>query len=291
MKPDVAIIGPGRVGQTLGRLLFQAGYPVVAVSGLREESARAAVAFIGSGQVLPAIPAAESAELILVTTPDRAIPYVEAALVYSRLRPGAVVAHTSGLLSSRVLEYVRNGPGHPAIASAHPLQSFARPEEAVERLAGVTWALEGDERALAVLEQVVLDLGGRPVRISTDGKPLYHAAASVASNFLVALLGAAVRLGESAGLPREEVVPALLPLVQGTLANVARLGPVEALTGPIARGDVSTVAAHLGAIRASLPDLEPLYLAMGRETLSVARRKASFPHEAAPELERLLGRG
>lgn len=290
MKPSVAIIGPGRVGTTLGRLLARAGYPIAAVAGLREESARAAVAFIGSGRILPAIPAAESAELVLVTTPDRAIPSVAAALLHSRLRPGTVIAHTSGLLSSRELELARQGPGRPAIASAHPLQSFARPEEAMERLAGVTWALEGDERALEVLERVALDLGGRPVRIATAAKPLYHAAASVASNFLVALLSAAVRLGEASGLPREGVLPALRPLVEGTLANVARLGPVEALTGPISRGDVSTVAAHLEAIRASVPDLESLYLALGRETLAVARRKASFPREAAAELERILGR-
>jgi len=159
---------------------------------------------------------------------------------------GAVVCHCSGALSSSALAPARAAGA--AVASAHPVRSFADPALVAAAFAGTYCGVEGDAAALAVLEPALRAAGGQSVTIAAAAKTVYHAAAVFASNYLVTLLDTALRAYQAAGIS-EPVARALAqPLVEETVANVFRLGPVAALSGPIARGDMATVARQQQAL-------------------------------------------
>jgi len=281
-----AIVGPGKVGSALAKLLCRAGYRFIGAAGRRPDSARRACEFAGCGR--PTTRAAEvtrEAELVFITTPDDAIATVCLELAQQRaLRPGAVLAHCSGALASEVLAPAR-GLG-ASVGSMHPLQSFATAEQAVQLMPGSFCCIEGDEPARGVLHEAALALGARAMSIPTEGKALYHAAAVVSCNYLVALQNAALKLAQAAGLRRAQALEALLPLIRGTVNNMERLGIPECLTGPIARGDVETVRRHLRAIESQAPSLLPLYRTLGLETVEVALAKGSLTTGAAEALRR-----
>src|SRR5690606_32099544 len=132
-----------------------------------------------------------------------------------------------------------------SIGSMHPLMAVADPWLAGERLIGAAFAITGEPAAIAAARRVVSALGGVPLMIPATQRPMYHAAAVVASNYLVALTGLAVRMLGEAGIEEDDAVRALLPLLRGTLDNIGQLGVRAAVTGPIARGDVDTVRLHL----------------------------------------------
>lgn len=224
--PTIRIIGPGRAGRSFALALSGAGWAVLPLLG-RDDDVR---------------DAASGVDVLLLATPDDAVASVAAAV---RPNDGAVVVHLAGALGPDVLFT------HRRRAALHPLVSLPGPEEGARRLrSGVTFALSGDPFA----GQIVRALGGSALEMTDAVRPLYHAAACVASNHLVALLGQVERIAALAGLE----LGAFLPLAKAALDDVARVGPSEALTGPAARGDTGTIARHLEA----LPDPErPGYLA------------------------------
>jgi len=289
-RPAVAIIGAGVVGSALAALLRQAGYPVAGVASRREASARALCRFasLEDGIVCAAPEAAARGRLVFVTTPDAAVADACAALAAARaFCRGACVVHCSGALPSTALLPARRACG-ATIASLHPCQSFAGAAEAVEGFAGTRCACEGDADAMPVVERVVADIGGVFVRIDTEAKTLYHAAAAVSSNYLVTLLDGALMLMEGAGVGRADALAMLLPLVRGTVRNVENLGVPDALTGPIARGDVATVERHLRDLAARAPALLPLYREAGRWCVRVGRAKGTLSEEDGARIEALL---
>jgi predicted short-subunit dehydrogenase-like oxidoreductase (DUF2520 family) len=172
------------------------------------------------------------------------------------------------------------------VGSMHPLAAISDPVAGAERLRGAWFALEGDAAATDAAERVVATLGGRVLRLAPGGKALYHAAAVFASNYLVTLLAVAERLMAEAGAGGEEGREALQGLAAGALAGVGERGVVEALTGPVARGDTGTVALHLA--RLSPPDAL-LYSVLARETLALARQRGLDPALAA-RIETVLER-
>ncbi len=285
---NIAIIGAGVLGTSLGVLLRRAGYQVVAVCSRNRRSAQAAASSIGMGEVVgdPAM-AALGADLVLLAVPDRAIAGVAIQVAAGgALRTGAVVAHCAGGLPAGILSgVVAAGALRGAL---HPLQSFADVETAIAMLPDTFFALDGDPEAIEVLHSVVVTLGGRPIRVGSSGKALYHAAASAASNFAVGLIDYAVELMVRAGVDAELALPALLPLLKGTIANLERVGLPDALTGPIARGDVGTVRRHLRALADLPPPLADLYRRLARRTLDVAVAKGHLEADARDELQRLL---
>ncbi len=212
----VRVIGPGRAGSSLARGLDKAGWRVIAVLG-REDDVR---------------DAAVGADLLVIATPDGVVADVAAQAVPVA---GCVVAHLAGALGLDVLA------PHERRASIHPLRSLAT---STSDLHGAWFAVTGDDLA----GEVVADLAGRLVEVDERARTAYHAAAVIASNHLVALLGSVERVAALAGVPLD----AFLDLVRGTVDNVDSLGPAAALTGPVARGDWDTVARHLAA----LPDSE-----------------------------------
>jgi predicted short-subunit dehydrogenase-like oxidoreductase (DUF2520 family) len=218
--PTLRVVGPGRDSTSMARALAAAGWDVA-------EPARRGERATASG-----------VDLLLVATPDSVIAEVAAAI-----EPGeAVVAHLAGSLGLDVLA------PHERRAAIHPLRAIPNGET---DLRGAWFAVAGDP----IAAEVVAALDGRSVAVDDGHRASYHAAACIASNHLVALLGQAERVAATAGVPLE----AYLDLVRQTVDNVARLGPADALTGPVRRGDEATVARHLAAID---PSERPAYQAL-----------------------------
>lgn len=269
-REKVSIIGGGRVGVTLGFLLARAGYRIRGVSCLRLDEAEKAVRFIGDGAPFEDNTAVVmDSRIVLVTTPDDAISGVARALAETPVSwDSRLVLHCSGFLTSDVLKPLAKQGA--AIATAHPLQAIASPREAVKAIRNGFFCIEGNESALTEVETMVGHLGSRCLRIDPKQKVLYHAAAVMASNYVVSLTGLCVDLMAQAGVPPEQGLEALVPLVQGALDNVKRLGHRGSLTGPISRGDVATIRGHLEGLARCGPPTEAVYRSLGLATLELA---------------------
>ena len=280
-KPSFAIIGAGKVGSALGDLLKERGYAPVGVYSRSPESAQKLADKLGTKVYRSPADAAGSAELVFVTTTDREISAITSMIARrGGQRVGQTFIHTSGALSSDVMEPVRR-QGAWAI-SVHPLQSFASLESAKENLPGSCFALEGDEQAIPQAIGLVNDLQGRHFIIRAEDKPLYHAAAVVASNYLVSLMHLSASIYQQLGLNEEQAMDALFPLIQGTLNNIARSGPAQALTGPVARGDGTTLKGHMKALHKMDWRTQEAYRSLGLYTVGVAIQNGSItPNEGA----------
>lgn len=226
--------------------------------------------------------AVRGAEIVLLAVPDDAVTPLAGELAdEDSISPGHVVLHLSGLLDREALAPLR-GTG-AALGSFHPLQTIADPATAAERLAGAYAGVEGDDRAAAAGEALAAALGMHPVRVSAMGKPAYHAGAVFAANFTTALAAVAERLARSAGIAPEVARGLYLPLFRGAVVNLAD-GPVAALTGPVRRGDVRTIEAHLAVLG---PEEARLYRLLAGEALALARQ-AGLPAEAAARVAEAL---
>src|SRR5437870_759119 len=283
MPNSLAIIGAGRVGRTLGRGLREAGWKIGSVVTRSEASARRAVHFIGAGKAWAGLTRQVLlSQVILITTPDDQIAAVgrELARIGEGELRGRVVLHTSGATDSSALEPLR---AHGAIVgSMHPLQSFSG--VAMPSLEGRVFAIEGETQAVRVARRVARELGGSPVRVAGSKKPLYHAAAAMASGHILAVEEAATQLLVSLGMKRREAVRSLLPLTRQVLDNFERLGPRAAWTGPLARGDFDVVAAHLVALRNFPPEYRRAYEQLNR---LAARVLSQNPEQTISRLNEL----
>ncbi|HVX23065.1 MAG TPA: DUF2520 domain-containing protein [Acidimicrobiales bacterium] len=214
--PTVRFVGPGRAGRSLSAALAAAGWRVVGFVGRHDDVSTAA----------------DGVDVLVLATPDDAVAAVAAAV---RPRPDTVVLHLSGSLGLDVLA------PHRRRAALHPLVPLPNPHDGARRLAaGATFAVAGDPVARRMAEA----LGGRVVEVADADRAAYHAAAAIAANHVVALLGQVERVAATAGLPLD----AFLDLTRAAVDDVARLGPRRALTGPAARGDWATLARHLDAL-------------------------------------------
>jgi predicted short-subunit dehydrogenase-like oxidoreductase (DUF2520 family) len=255
-------------------VIHRAGGAIAAVTSRSPERARDAVAFIGAGTPSAGRPPGRLSGIVLICVPDGVVEETAAALDVEK---GTVVAHVCGALGSEAVAGARGAePG-----SLHPLRSFADPERAAASFAGTACAVEGSPAAAEALLGLVRRMGGEPLRVNPGGKPLYHAGAVFASNYLVAICHAAERLFESAGIPAAEGRAALARLAEGTLDNVTASGPAAALTGPVERGDDRTVRRHVEALKRTRPELAEAYAALGRVALDLARSRGSLGREAA----------
>jgi predicted short-subunit dehydrogenase-like oxidoreductase (DUF2520 family) len=264
------IVGAGHVGRTLGRLFAARG--VFAVQDVHTRSlatAHAAVAFIGTGTPVDAD--MRPADVWMLAVADDAIAGVAAALAQATPLAGATVFHCSGAKASGELDALRRAGAF--VASVHPVRSFADPAAVAAAFDGTFCGVEGDADALDVLLPAFEAIGARPVRIDAAAKTVYHAAAVFASNYLVTVMDAALRAYEAAGIPADVARELARPLATETLANVLRLGPEAALSGPIARGDAATVARQHAAVTAWDAPTGALYDTLAEATWDLARRK------------------
>lgn len=266
MSISANFIGAGKVGKTLARLLHE--HRLITVRGVCNKSylsACQAVEFIGAGFAVENIAQLPSVDLTFLTVSDVAIESVCDRLARQQLKSGSVVLHCSGLLSSDVLSAVR-AQGCFAL-SIHPLKSFAAPALSVRDFGGTYCAIEGDAAGIAVVKPLFEALGAVIIPIEGQQKALYHAAAVFASNYVVTLAQQALNCFERAGINTDVSLKLMTHMMQSSLTNLQSLSPKSALTGPLRRGDVTTIQHHLQALE-NLPE-RVLYTAFGRATLNM----------------------
>jgi predicted short-subunit dehydrogenase-like oxidoreductase (DUF2520 family) len=269
------VVGGGRVGLTLARALAHAGHPVEVLSRSARTLRAPLVATLVEWDA-----AIDRAAVVLLAVPDDRIDAVATRLATTgRIGTGHTVLHISGLLDRTAL--VALEPTGTALGSLHPLQTF-RDGDGNGVLAGHPAIVEGDQRAVRAARELAAAIGMDPIlEIPAAGKPAYHAAAVFASNYLVVLAALAERLGREAGLDASWQL--FLPLMRQTLAHLGDHDPAASLTGPIRRGDVGTVRAHLAALE---EPVRGLYAALGREALELAERE--LDPSVVSELQRVL---
>jgi predicted short-subunit dehydrogenase-like oxidoreductase (DUF2520 family) len=287
--PSVFIVGAGVVGTALAARLVRAGVPVTGLHGRQVEltdAARAISGVIGSTGEIPAI-MSESDAVIISVRDDRVPEVAERLAKEGRLRREQIVLHTSGANPARIilkaaLPYVR------AVGTLHPLVSFADARIAVEGLREVAFGIEGDEPARALAKRIVRVLGARAVILEAENLALYHAGAVMASNYVVALADTAQSLLIKAGVPADQALPVLIPLLASVVQNLAQVGLPGALTGPVERGDVTSVERHLATLAERAPELVELYRLVGRDVLRLAREKSNMDPTSAARLAALF---
>jgi len=281
---DVGIVGTGRVGAVLGAALQQAGHRLVAVSGVSEQSRARAAALLPGIPVTSVEEVVRQAELVLLTVPDDALPELIAGLsATGSWQAGQLVVHTSGRYGAAVFDAAA---GHHVLGMAlHPVMTFTGTAMDVARLADCCFGITAPEPLRPVAEALVVEMGAEPVWIQEQDRPMYHAGLAHGANHLVTLVAQAMQVVGSAGV--EEPQRLIAPLLQAALDNALRLGDA-ALTGPVARGDAGTVAAHLAQLAEQTPDILPTYVALARATAERALASGRLTAVAAESLLDIL---
>jgi predicted short-subunit dehydrogenase-like oxidoreductase (DUF2520 family) len=286
----IAILGLGKVGTAVGHLLKAAGYRIIAVADQSPAALKKGIPFTGGRACESLAEAAAAATCIVITTTDDAI----ASVCHEIVRNGAVhkgdkVIHMSGAGGLDLLAPARLAGAY--VGSIHPIQSFADVEGAIINIPGSTFGITADDGLREWAVSVVNALKGVPFFVPEKDKALYHAAACMASNYLTTLMYMVETTYQALGLSRKEAIRAFWPLVRGTLLNIETRGAIEALTGPIMRGDAGTIEKHLQALQQTLPDLLNAYCELGLMTADIALQKASLAHDRAQTIKTLLRGG
>ena len=261
-RSTIAFIGGGRVAVVLAPVFAALGYPVIAAASRSPQSAERVASLVPGCRAVSPQDAADAAGVVFVTTPDGAVADVTASVAW---RAGQGVVHCSGALTCEPLAPAREAGA--SVGSWHPFQTFGG-ETSLE---GVTFGIEAEGELLAFLERLASEVGGYPLRVPAEARPLYHAASVLSCGYLTTLLGQARTLWTRAGLPPEQALQAIAKIAGTTLANVERYGAETALTGPTSRGDTGTVRLHLDSVRRVAPELLPLYREICLRSVELAR--------------------
>lgn len=277
------VIGAGRLGKNLALcLMHYCQAELIAIKNNSFASAQNAVTALGAGYAtsLATLP---TVDLTLITTPDDNIATIASALAnHAQLLPGSIVAHCSGVLNSECLK-----PLHDKgclIASIHPLKAFPANYLSTDALTGCNCVIEGDLRAVEILTPLLTQMGATIIPISALKKSTYHAAAVMASNYVVTLAACSVSLLMEAGLSETQAKDVSLNLMQNSVNNMRDTNQVkDALTGPLTRGDISTIEAHLTAIHSS--NINALYRAAGLATLPLTSLNDEVLHSIQKRLK------
>jgi predicted short-subunit dehydrogenase-like oxidoreductase (DUF2520 family) len=287
--PEVFIIGAGPVASALGGALRHAGVPVLGLWGRRPDAVRTAAGIAGIAGFSAAPPdLLLEANVVIVAVADDAIAQVARTIVETGfVGKRHVLLHCSGARSAEDA-FGDLAAQVGGIGTLHPLRAIVDPREGAKSLRGTVFGIEGDAAGRAMAHVLAKQLGGTSIDIDGPGMALYHAAASMTSNFLVALVDAAVEALTAAGVAREQALAALLPLLRSTVENLGQKGVPGALTGPVARGDAGTVERHLAALAARAPGLLPIYRVLAERTLALARQKGGQREGSLDAIERSL---
>ncbi|WP_026341641.1 Rossmann-like and DUF2520 domain-containing protein [Actinomadura atramentaria] len=279
---SVGVVGAGRVGTALGAALARAGHRVVAASAVSGPSRERAAQRLPDAALVTPQEAVAAADLALLTVPDDDLPDLAAGLVATGVDvTGKLVLHASGRHGTAVLAPLTAAGALPL--AVHPVMTFTGRADDADRMSGVTFGVTAPEPLRPVAEALVVEMGGEPVWIEEDRRPLYHAALAGGANHLVTLVVEAMDLLRAAGVA--EPGRALGPLLGASLDNALRLG-MEGLTGPVARGDARTVADHVAELGRVSPESRTAYVALARLTADRALAAGLLRPEDA---ERLLG--
>jgi predicted short-subunit dehydrogenase-like oxidoreductase (DUF2520 family) len=282
------IIGCGAVGQTLGRLLHVARvFEVRDILTRSLGSAQRAAGFLGAGRAISGFNEMRPADLYIIAASDDSIAGCAADLAAAGLvGPGMIVCHLSGALPSSLLAPLA-GLG-AEIASVHPVKSFADPLDSVASFAGTWCGIEGTPAAVDCLSTAFSAIGGKLFSVDPRFKTIYHVGSVLVCNYLTALLESGVRAYCKGGLSDQIALEVMEPLVRGTLDNIFRVGTVQALTGPIARGDCAVVSRQLDALDAWDGDISLIYRALGRVALDLSEQRGSASESDLTKLREML---
>ena len=284
---SVGVVGAGRVGVVLAAALAQAGHKVVAVSAVSDASRRRVDELLPGPPVLAPPQVLAAAELALLTVPDDVLPgLVEGLAAAGDIAPGQLLVHTSGRYGVAVLDPATRAGALPL--ALHPAMTFTGRREDLARLVGACFGVTAPEPLRPIAEALVVEMGSDPQWVEEELRPLYHAALAAGSNHLATLVNESVDLLRRCGV--EEPERLLAPLLGASLDNALRAGDA-ALTGPVARGDAGTVAAHINVLREVSPDTAAAYIAMARLTADRALAAGLLKPEAAVALLDVLAGG
>lgn len=275
------IIGAGRAGCSLGKYLAEHGVELVGYYDKNDVAAKEAAEFTQTAFYKEMRKLAEDSETIFITTVDAQIVPVWEQLKELPLK-NQIVCHCSGALSSDSFSGIEGT--NASCCSVHPMLPFSNRFSSYEQLKNAFFTIEGQKRAVDVITSLLTSLGNEVCQIDADAKPKYHAAASMLSNQVVAVLDAGYRLLEECGFSREKAVQATAALVRGNVENVISQGCSNALTGPVERNDISTIEKHLSCLD---EDTEELYCILAKNLLQIAQKKN--PKENYGELKKLVG--
>ena len=283
----IGFIGAGRTGCVLAHALARADYKVVGVASRSATSAEALARGVAGCTAMPTARAVVNAcDLVFLTVPDGAIKHVAESV---RWRSGTAAVHCSGAGSLDLLSAASRAG--VLAGTFHPLQTFADVEQGLANLAGSTFAIEANASELkGLLETMASRLGGDSVVLQPGDKILYHASAVFASNYLITLADLSAGLWEHFGIAKHAALRALLPLIRGAVANLEAVGLPDALTGPIVRGDVGSVAAHLQALcgLAESDGSADVYRTLARRTIQLAQERGDIDNDQARAFSAVL---
>ena len=291
-KWNIAIVGAGKVGSVLGKILVENGNTISCVVSRSKVSARKAGRFLRCKNVSDSLSAIPSqTDIVYITTPHSAVQDVATALSQVEQLPfqRLSVCHASGMLTSDVLEPLRRKGA--TVFSFHPLQTFPRnfePRAIVERARGIYYGVDGEPVAVRKAKAFASRLEGKVIVIPPELRTLYHAACVVASNHVTTLLWTLELMFDRLRTTERDFFRVFKPIIMATLHNNEMTSPARALSGPIARGGVETVRDHLVALRDHLPALIPYFATMSLETVKLAIAKGSIDSRQADALIHLI---
>lgn len=275
----VFVLGAGRAGRSLARALVFAGVDVVGLHGRHVDAST--IPAVTAGDIPDAL---GTASIVLVTVRDAQLGDALRQLAALKLAPGAVVLHASGAMDPPEAEALR-ARGH-GVGTMHPLVPLADPLRAVELLRDAWIGVDGDATAIAAASVLATRLGAHPLTIPPGEKPRYHAAAVFAANFPVVVAALAERLLEEAGIAEGQARAATVGLMGAAVSNLEKGRPHDVLTGPIARGDVTSVRGHLSVLADDAPALAA-YVTLSRAALTLAHERGT-PAERLAEISEAL---
>lgn len=282
----VGVVGTGRAGAVLGAALDRAGHRVVAAYAVSDLSRLRAEALLPGVPLLPVADVVAAADLVLLTVPDDVLPGLVAGLVETgSIRAGQFLAHASGRYGYTVLDPATRAGALPL--ALHPVMTFTGTSIDLTRLSGAPFGVTAPEQLRPVAEALVVEMGGEPVWVSEGNRALYHAALAHGANHLVALVAQTTELLGAAGV--DQPARLIAPLLSAALDNALRYGD-QALTGPVARGDAGTVAAHVRELGEVSPEARATYLALARVTADRALAAGILRPDLAEALLDVLAR-
>lgn len=283
---SVGVVGTGRAGAVLGAALARAGHPVVAAYAVSDTSRLRAEALLPGVPLVPVADVLAASDLVLLTVPDDVLPGLVAGLAETRsFRTGQFVAHASGRHGYGVLDPATRQGTLPL--ALHPVMTLTGTSLDLARLTGCPFGVTAPDQLRPVAEALVVEMGGDPVWVEEGSRTLYHAALAHGANHLVTLVAQTLELLASAGV--EHPARLVAPLMSAALDNALRQGDA-ALTGPVARGDAGTVAAHVRAIGEVSPEARTAYVALARVTADRALAAGTLKASSAEALLDVLVR-
>ncbi len=284
----IGFIGAGKVATPFGRYLHKGGMTISGYFDRHVDKVAYACGHTKSQAFKNIVETAIHSDIILITTQDDKIAAACRQLCEQKsISPRHLVGHMSGAHSSRILGEAKNLGA--TVFSLHPLQAFADEEKSLTDLPNTYFSLESEETGPDPVIKILSRMGNPYFKLSPEVKSLYHLSACVVSNYLVTLMASGLDALEKSGIDPQQGFTAMRPLIQGTLSNIARMGPAKALTGPVARGDAGTIEQHIKALQSpEFDDLRSFYAFMGLKTLELASKETLKNQDKANAVRKLL---